>query len=113
VSFAWNPAAIDELANSPAMANMLDGVGRKLAAEARRNARTIFPEHGPGKPVGKKKTAIERGVIRKPGRDNEGHYIDVGFHTGHAGFVLFWAEVGTETQPPRPLLRSALDKTRI
>jgi hypothetical protein len=111
--FDFNESALQEIADSAGMADMLDQVGRKVRTQARRNARAIYPAHGEGDAVGAKKTPIERGVIAAPGRDAEGRYVDVGYHHGHAGFVLFWTEVGTTQMSPRPHLRPAVEQVRF
>lgn len=111
--FQFNEAALAEIADSASMADMLDDAGRKVRGKARANARAIYPGHGNGEAVGKAKTPIERGIISSPGRDSEGRYVDVGYHHGHAGFVLFFTEVGTSQMSPRPHLRPAVDQVRF
>lgn len=111
--FDFNESALQEIADSAGMAEMLDQVGRKVRTQARRNARAIYPAHGDGNPVGEQKTPIERGIIARPGRDDQGRYVDVGYHQGHAGFVLFWTEVGTTQMSPRPHLRPAVEQVRF
>lgn len=111
--FDFDESALQEIADSAGMGEMLDQVSRKVRGKARANARAIYPAHGDGDPVGDKKTPIERGIIAAPGRDAEGRYVDVGYHHGHAGFVLFWTEVGTTRMSPRPHLRPAVEQVRF
>lgn len=111
--FDFNEAALAEIADSEGMAAMLDEVGAKVRGKARANARAVYPNHGPGDAVGKAKTPVERGIIATAGRDAEGRYVDVGYHRGHAGFVLFFTEVGTSQMSPRPHLRPAVDQVRF
>lgn len=47
-------------------------------------------------------------IETETGVDGDGAYADVGYLKNHPGFHLWWQEVGTVDQPPRPHLRAAV-----
>lgn len=88
-------AALEDLIHRSTEGKALMGqVGRAVRDEARRNATAI--------------TSKTDAIISEVGNDSEGVYTDVGYAKHHPGFFLWWYEVGTRYDAPRPHLRPAL-----
>jgi hypothetical protein len=74
---------------------VLELAGDKIRDRSRQNAKRIDPDD------------VNAIVSTPVERDDEGHYVDVGYDKHHPGFVLWWHEVGTSQFPPNPHLRPA------
>lgn len=94
--FTLNRLALDRLVNGPAGRRVLDQAAVEIRDRARANAAAIQPGH-------------ESAIITESGVDSSGvAYADIGYDKTNPGFVLWWAEVGTASQPPQPHLRPAV-----
>lgn len=99
------PAAIQALASSPAVARAVEDAGDRVAQQARRN---VVQAYG-----GKQSVQRYSGAIRtESGTDDGAAFTDVGYAKSHAGFVLWWSEVGTELMSAAPHLRLAVEQAR-
>lgn len=91
------PGALDRLARSAEVADMLEEAGEHIAKRARSNASVIA---GPDR---------TEAIQHEMGDDDEGVFVDVGYKKHHKGFVLWWHEVGTTLKPATPHLRPAVE----
>lgn len=98
----WNRGALEELASSDAMRNMLHKAGNAVRDTARANVQSHYPG-----------TQRARAIWTESGTDAESAYADVGYRRSSPGWVLFYSEIGTSLMSPRPHLRAALDQTRF
>ena len=86
--------AVDRFLRSAQTQDFIALLGIDVRDRARANAQVI--------------TSKTDAIVSKPGLDAEGVYTDVGYNKHHPGFFLWWHEVGTVRDAPRPHLRPAL-----
>lgn len=95
-------SAIREMESSPQVRRLLNDAAHDIADIARRNAMAHYPA-----------SQLPQAIAALNGTDADGAYADVGYTKHHAGFVLWWSEVGTSKMSPRPHLRAALTQVRV
>ena len=86
--------AVNRYMRSSEVQDFIALLGIEVRDQARTNARVI--------------TSKTDALVSRPGLDTEGVYTDVGYNKHHPGFFLWWHEVGTARDAPRPHLRPAL-----
>jgi hypothetical protein len=98
VRFDYDRRAADRLLRSDT--SWLRAVGNAVRDEARRNVDPSLE--------GKRAPDAANAIVAIPGEDGTSPYVDVGYDKHHPGFYLWWHEVGTEDNAPRPHLRPAV-----
>lgn len=96
--FDLDEGAVEDLADSAEMAELLQDIGDGIAELAASNAPKLS---GAG-------AASIAAVVSGAGRDK---HVDVSWSPEH--FYMGFAETGTEHQAATPFLRPALDQTKI
>ncbi len=79
---------------SPEARSLFARIGQDIRDEARTGASAI--------------SSKTDAIVSQVGTDTDGIFADVGYLRHHPGFFLWWYEVGTVRQAPRPHLRPAL-----
>jgi hypothetical protein len=84
----------DFVNNSDESRRFFNKLGRDIRDEARTGARVI--------------SSKVDAIVSQVENDADGIYLDVGYKRHHPGFFLWFYEVGTVRDAPRPHLRPAL-----